>query len=135
MSESDGNPSFFSTSNFYALIITGAIFILGLLKSAFTISDLKKNIETQLKEQNEKIDSVKTEITSIKTTIESAIDNTDRVLGEIKDHAKSVTDLEKKVMIMNVKIEYSEQKIKDGLNFIYNRNKNDNNQDNNKDNN
>lgn len=123
------HPSFFSSANFYALIITGLVFVLGLLKTAFTVSDLKKNIEEQLKEQNTKIDTMKTDVTTIKTTIEASTNNTDRVLNKIEEHAKSVTDLEKKIMIINLKVEYSEQKIKDGLNMLHNRNKstNDNN--------
>jgi uncharacterized membrane-anchored protein YhcB (DUF1043 family) len=118
------NPSFFSSANFYALIITGIVFILGLLKTAFTVSDLKSQLEQQMKEQNEKIDSMKTDVTVIKTSIEGHVKRTGEMFDKIEQHTESVTDLEKKVMVINLKVEYSEQKIRDGLNYIYNYNRN-----------
>lgn len=124
MSDDVNSPSFFSSANFYALIVTGLVFVLGLLKTAFTVADLKKDIESKLNEQNQKIEEVKTQITKVTTTIETSADKSDKVLEEIKEHSKSVTDLEKKVMIVNLKVEYSEQKIKDGLDYIYGRNNN-----------
>lgn len=118
------SPSFFSSANFYALIVTGLVFVLGLLKTAFTVSDLKSKLEEQMKEQNAKIDSMRTDVTTIKTSIEANVERNNAVMDKIEKHSASVTDLEKKVMVINLKVEYSEQKIKDGLNYIYEHNRN-----------